>query len=57
MLEKSCSPFFRGGDFAIAVDAFNEDAKAFYLKYGFIPLEDNPLSLLIPMKTILAVLE
>ena len=45
------------GIFAIAVDAFDEEAKAFYLKYGLIPLEDNPLSLFIPMKTILTVLE
>ncbi|NEQ37307.1 MAG: GNAT family N-acetyltransferase [Okeania sp. SIO3I5] len=26
------------GIFAIAVDAFDEEAKAFYLKYGLIPL-------------------
>lgn len=45
------------GIFAIAVDAWDEEAKAFYLKYGLISLEDNPLSLFIPMKTILAVLE
>ena len=30
------------------VDAKNESAKAFYLKYGFIPLEKDPLSLFIP---------
>lgn len=45
------------GIFAVAVDAFDEEAKAFYLKYGLIALEDNQLSLFIPMKTILTVLE
>lgn len=45
------------GIFAIAVDALNEEAKAFYLKYGFIPLEDNQVSLFIPIRTVLGVLE
>lgn len=35
--------------FAIVVDAKNESAKAFYLKYGFMPLENNDLSLFIPL--------
>jgi GNAT superfamily N-acetyltransferase len=45
------------GIFAIAVDALNEEAKAFYLKYGFISLEDNQLSLFIPIRTVLGVIE
>jgi predicted GNAT family N-acyltransferase len=45
------------GIFAVTVDAINEQAKDFYLKYGFIPLEDNNFSLFIPMKTILTVFE
>ncbi|MGK7901932.1 MAG: GNAT family N-acetyltransferase [Hormoscilla sp.] len=45
------------GIFAIAVDALNEEAKAFYLKYGFTPLEDNQLSLFIPVRTVLTVVE
>ncbi len=45
------------GIFAIAVDALNEEVKAFYLKYGFTPLEDNQLSLFIPVRTVLAVVE
>ncbi|MBR8838984.1 MAG: GNAT family N-acetyltransferase [Stigonema ocellatum SAG 48.90 = DSM 106950] len=40
------------GIFALTVDAINEQAKQFYLKYGFIPFEDNELSVFIPMKTI-----
>jgi len=45
------------GIFAITVDAFNDEAKAFYLKYGFIPLEGNLLSLFIPMRIVLTVLD
>lgn len=45
------------GVFAITVDAINEQARQFYLKFGFIPLEDNKLSLFIPMKTVLTVFE
>ncbi|MBO1347206.1 MAG: GNAT family N-acetyltransferase [Hormoscilla sp. GUM202] len=44
------------GIFAVTVDAFDKEAKAFYLRYGLIPLEDNTLSLFIPMRTILNVL-
>lgn len=45
------------GVFAITVDAINEQARQFYLKFGFIPFEDNTLSLFIPMKTVLTVFE
>ncbi len=45
------------GIFAVTVDAINKQAREFYLKYGFIPLEDNVFSLFIPMKTILTVFE
>lgn len=40
--------------FAVRVDAIDEKSKAFYLKYGFVPLHDEPFSLLLPMKTIIA---
>ncbi|MGL1890918.1 MAG: GNAT family N-acetyltransferase [Spirochaetaceae bacterium] len=36
----------------IIVDALNEKAKDFYLRYGFIALEDNPLTLVISIDTI-----
>lgn len=39
--------------FAVRVDAIDEQAKAFYLKYGFVPFQDKELSLLLPMATIL----
>ena len=39
--------------FAVRVDASDEEAKKFYLHYGFEPLKDKELSLLLPMKTIM----
>ena len=41
------------GIFAVRVDAIDLKAKEFYLKYEFIPFQDKPLSLFLPMKTIL----
>ena len=38
--------------FAVLVDAIDEKAKAFYLKYGFIPFEKRPLTLFLPLATI-----
>jgi len=40
------------GVFAILVDAIDEKAKSFYLKFGFIPLIEHPLSLFLPLATI-----
>ena len=40
------------GLFAVEVVALDEQAKAFYLKYGFEPLSDSPLHLYLTMKTI-----
>ena|ERR1700722_2937423 len=34
---------------AIVVDAKNETAKNFYIKYGFMPLDNSELSLFIPL--------
>jgi 2-C-methyl-D-erythritol 4-phosphate cytidylyltransferase len=34
------------------VDATNEDAKKYYLKFGFIPLPDHTLELFLPLKTL-----
>ncbi len=45
------------GIFAVKVDAKNESAKGFYLKYGFIPLENDPLSLFIPIASSAKMLE
>lgn len=40
------------GIYAVEVRALNESARAFYLKYGFVALLDDPLHLYLPMKTI-----
>lgn len=37
---------------ALIVDAKNEKAKNFYLKYGFMPLNKNELSLFLPLDTL-----
>ncbi|MEM8719252.1 MAG: GNAT family N-acetyltransferase [Cyanobacteria bacterium P01_G01_bin.39] len=42
------------GLFAVIVDAIDESAKEFYLKYGFIALQDAESSLILPIKTIIA---
>ena len=40
------------GLFAVEVVALDEAARAFYLKYGFLPLQDDALHLYLPIKTI-----
>lgn len=39
--------------FAVIVEAKNQQVKDFYLKYGFIPLEEHKLSLFLPISTII----
>ena len=40
------------GIYTVRVDAIDERAKQFYLKHEFIPFQDSPLSLFLPLKTI-----
>jgi GNAT superfamily N-acetyltransferase len=40
------------GVHAVEVDAIDDHARAFYERYGFSPLRDNPLHLYLPMTTI-----
>ncbi len=40
------------GVYAVDVLATDDTAHDFYLKYGFLPLQDLPLHLFLPMKTI-----
>lgn len=44
------------GIFAVEVYALDEDARQFYLKYGFTPLADDALHLYLPMKVVRRVL-
>jgi GNAT superfamily N-acetyltransferase len=37
---------------AVEVDAIDQPARAFYEKYGFVPLPDSPLHLFLPLGTI-----
>jgi len=41
----------------VDVRAIDEEARAFYEKYGFVPLKDNPLHLYLPMKTVQAMFD
>ena len=38
--------------YAVVVDALDQQAKSFYLKYGFKELADDYLHLYLPMRTI-----
>ena len=40
------------GAFAVDVWAMDDDARAFYERYGFVPLEDHPSHLYLPMNTV-----
>ena len=40
------------GVYAVDVLATEDKARDFYLKYGFLPLQDAPLHLYLPMKTV-----
>ena len=42
----------RIGIFAVDLFAKDDDAKRFYLKYGFIPLRDDPLHFYLPLATV-----
>lgn len=40
------------GIHAVTVHTLHDQARAFYEKYGFVPLEDDALHLFLPMGTI-----
>ncbi len=45
------------GGVVLAIDAKNQSVAGWYARYGAIPLEDAPLTLLLPLKTIAAALK
>ncbi len=53
-LKTACEVAERIGVFAVDLFAKDDDAKRFYLKYGFIPLQDDPFHLYLPMATVRA---
>jgi hypothetical protein len=42
------------GLYAVLVDAIDEKAKSFYIKYGFVSFNFHPLTLFLPLATIKA---
>lgn len=50
--EKALESSRRVATAMVVVDAQDEAARSFYLRYGFVPLESQPNRLLYPMKTI-----
>jgi GNAT superfamily N-acetyltransferase len=45
------------GIHAVEVDAIDQQAKAFYEKYGFVPLLDNEFHLFLPIASVQAVIQ
>ena len=53
-LKTACDVAERMGVFAVDLFSKDDDAKRFYQKYGFIPLQDDPFHLYLPMATVRA---
>jgi GNAT superfamily N-acetyltransferase len=53
-LKTACTVAEQIGVFAVDLFSKDDDAKRFYLKYGFIPLQDDPFHLYLPMATVRA---
>ena len=51
-LHRSARLADQAGIFAVEVHALDEEARQFYLKYGFTSLADDPRHLYLPMKTV-----
>ena len=48
-IEKALMVSAEVGLYAVIVDAIGETAKGFYLKYGFAPFEEYPMTLYLPL--------
>lgn len=51
-LSRSFDASHNAASWAVVVDAKDDKAKAFYQKYGFIPLINEPMKLFLPMDSI-----
>ena len=51
-LHRSLKQTGKIASFAVVVDTVNEDARTFYLQFGFLPFPDRADRLFLPMKTI-----
>lgn len=51
-LQRSVALSANLGAYAVEVDAIDDSAAAFYVKYGFAPLLDNPKHLYLPLDTL-----
>jgi hypothetical protein len=56
-MRKVLEVFESAGGIGMFVDAKDEIAKRYYVRFGFISLPDNPLLLFLPLKTIHGVLD
>lgn len=55
-LHRSLTNAAQIGAMAVIVDAKDESAVAFYLHFGFIPVQTTPMRLFLPMKTVAQIL-
>jgi ribosomal protein S18 acetylase RimI-like enzyme len=53
-LKTACDVAERIGVFAVDLFSKDDDAQRFYQKYGFLPLQDDPFHLYLPMATVRA---
>lgn len=51
-LQRALNTSMQVASLAVIVEALDEDAISFYLKYGFQPFRQNPMKLYLPMKSI-----
>jgi hypothetical protein len=51
-LKTACGVAEQIGVFAVDLFSKDDDAKRFYLKYGFIPLHEDAFHLYLPMATV-----
>lgn len=56
-MKKVLEIFESAGGIGLFVDAKDDQAKAYYERFGFVPLPETPLQLFLPLQTIKAVLQ